>query len=292
VIKVSALDSSRVEISWLSVSGATSYELYQDNVLIQTFNPTTLKYVIVGLDIRVSYNFSLVTVNNELRSAFTEVKNVRTKLLAPTNLVLSSNEISTISYSFDPAKDATNYEIYRSTSLSGSYSLIYTGISVYGSKALITDCDIKINQEYYYKIRSVLRTPEGVLYSDFTPIQSKKSTNRVATMLNGNVTIDFVNLNYTYSSYYIYGYFKITNYTTKPIMVQVRDEIVNDFGFSIIMSANVPPNSSITDSMRLSKSSLANNGSTKINNITMKMMVCYQDYSAFYYTDYFTMIFN
>lgn len=291
ILKAEGTDRSSIQITWDSVNNATAYELYQDNVLIQTFDSTTLSYMVTGLDINLSYNFGLITINNDLRSPLTEIKNVRTKLAAPTNLTLESREISTISYSFDSAKDATGYQVYRSTTLNGPYTLQYEGISYPSMKVLSTACDIIINQEYFYKVRSVLKSNIGVLYSDFTPVQSLKSSYRVASFQNGDLIIDFVNLDYTSSSSVIKGNLKITNKSTSSFNIQLIDEVVNNYDFNINMNINVPANSSMTSFMSISKVSLSSIGYTKVNRIHLKLMVHNIESDTYLYSNEIYLIF-
>ena len=97
--------------------------------------------------------------------------------LTPINLKVSSASCKSINISWDDAKDAQGYEIYRSTALNGFYSMVADV-----SESFFTDTGLTANKAYYYKIRAYAKGKESALYSGYTnavyakPVPSKPET--------------------------------------------------------------------------------------------------------------------
>jgi glucan-binding YG repeat protein len=90
-------------------------------------------------------------------------------ILSPTNLTASSASLSSISISWSSVTGATGYEIYRSTSSTGNYSLI----SNISSTSFI-DTGLTTGVVYYYKVRAYTFVGQAKVYSDFTGVANAK----------------------------------------------------------------------------------------------------------------------
>ncbi len=164
-LKVVSKDASTLVLSWNSIQNATSYEIYQDNVLIDTIN--TLNKEITGLQIGQSYQYKIVTLNGELRSTASSVVTGTPIPRAPIELKMININYNNLSFSWSPVENATSYEVVRSTSLTGTYTLLSTV-----SETQFSDSKALFNTNYYYKVRAIV----GLIKGDFSnSIQAKTS---------------------------------------------------------------------------------------------------------------------
>lgn len=84
--------------------------------------------------------------------------------LSPVNLTAAGNNTSiTLNWS-DRSNNETGFEVYRSTSLNGTYSLLTTTAA---NVASYTDATVTAGTLYYYKVR-VVKTGTPTVYSDYT----------------------------------------------------------------------------------------------------------------------------
>jgi len=178
-IKVVSKDANTLVLSWNSVLNATAYEIYQDNVLIDTVDKNTLTKEVSNLQLGTTYQYKLIALNGELRSSFsTSVTSIPIPA-APTNLSISNPNYNGFTIKWDSVIDSTNYEVWRSTSLTGTYTLLSTI-----NQTEYLDNKANFNTTYYYRVRAIVNNIKGS-YSNIinhkTSLQSPKTIDLVAT---------------------------------------------------------------------------------------------------------------
>ena len=89
-------------------------------------------------------------------------------LAAPTNFVATATGASSVALSWAASSGATSYEVYRSTSLSG----VYTLSAAAGGTSAMDDLPLNVNTTYLYKVRAV--GPSGS--SSFSTVDAATTT--------------------------------------------------------------------------------------------------------------------
>ncbi|NIM50065.1 MAG: hypothetical protein GTN62_06980 [Gemmatimonadales bacterium] len=67
----------------------------------------------------------------------------------PTGLTVGKATTSSLFIDWNPSKGATSYQLYRSTSATGTYSRVYSG-----SNSSYTNTGLSSGTTYYYKVRA------------------------------------------------------------------------------------------------------------------------------------------
>jgi fibronectin type 3 domain-containing protein len=156
VLKVVSKDISTLTLNWSAVPGATSYDLYQDDVLIQTLNSSVLTVDVSSLELGVSYKFKLVALNGELRSAPSiEVTGIPIPG-SVNNFKVSDINFNRISLSWDSVEGADRYDVYQGTSA----TVITSKVGSVTETSFSTTTALNYNTIYYYKVIPV--TANGV----------------------------------------------------------------------------------------------------------------------------------
>ncbi|MBX7152640.1 hypothetical protein K1X84_13445 [bacterium] len=172
---VAASDSEfvdKIRITWTGSPIAQFYEVFR-------FNPVKQEYDPIGSTMNLVYDDS--TIGDPLTAYFYKVRcrnGVRVselsdsdmgylrRLIAPSIIsATDGSDEDKITISWNSVKGVSSYEIYRSGSMDGSYSLItITTDTLYndGTATAITD--------YFYKVRS--RFGAASLFSPYSPIDS------------------------------------------------------------------------------------------------------------------------
>ncbi|HHV65407.1 MAG TPA: hypothetical protein GXX46_10105 [Peptococcaceae bacterium] len=157
-LTATATDTDEISLSWSSVSGATSYTIYRATSSsgtysnIATVNSTSYKNT--GLTANTTYYYKIRAVNSAGQSPDSSSVSATTFSNAapsiPTNLEANPLSSSQIELTWSAASRATSYEIYRSTSYSGTYSKIATVSTTY-----YTNSGLSAGTTYYYQIRAI-----------------------------------------------------------------------------------------------------------------------------------------
>lgn len=88
---------------------------------------------------------------------FSAVASARTAIGAPTTVKAARASPSSIKVSWSAVAGATRYEVWRSTSSGGTYTLVAVTASLYYTNGSLTT-----GKTYYYKVRVVGGQHEGV----------------------------------------------------------------------------------------------------------------------------------
>jgi len=175
---VKAISSSynSINISWSGVIGATGYEIYRSTSSTGTYvsiAATTAKYYNnTGLTTNSTYYYKVKaygTVETEkVYSSYSTV--VSAKLIPSTPINFKASRISSkiVKLTWSGVTGANGYEVYRSTSSTGLYTLLTT-TNLYNTNSSLTTGKI-----YYYKLRSYRTVGATKVYSNWTAVVSAK----------------------------------------------------------------------------------------------------------------------
>ena len=162
---VIADNANSVTISWVSVSGATSYKIYRSSSefgdystvgtatgslntsYTQTHNSySSLEYNQVNPN--TIYYYRVTALNSSKESDKSFAVSVTTPPSTPSNLKINVDSTASITISWGTVSGAVVYSVYRSSSETGDYSKIGTASTgSYTDKNELSD-----NIRYYYKV--------------------------------------------------------------------------------------------------------------------------------------------
>lgn len=148
--------TGKISITWEPIDGAVKYNIYRstskDGTYSRLGSPTDTKYVNTGVEVGKTYYYKVQAIasNEDANSALTAAKS-RTCDLPRPSITLSNVESSgKIAISWKAIDGAVKYQVYRSTSENGTYSLLSTT-----TKTKITNTSATGGKTYWYKVRAV-----------------------------------------------------------------------------------------------------------------------------------------
>lgn len=175
-----ALSSSKIELKWNRVEGAAKYRIYRSTSKdsgfqkLATLSASTVSYRDTGVKAAVSYYYRIVPISAETKEEMTEKQQtIRGKTPAKTVITrLTVKAPTKIKVSWNIAKGANGYQVYRSNSMSGDYTKI---ADIKGADTLnYTDKTVTPGKTYYYKIRSTYTSGGNTGVGSFCdPIKGK-----------------------------------------------------------------------------------------------------------------------
>jgi len=144
--------SSRITISWSSMSDATGYKIYRSlnssDDFTQVGTSASTSYVDTGLSADTYYYYKVAAYNENGTSSQSNYVSAKTTLIpdTPTGVTATGNNIS-ITVSWSSVFGADGYKIYRSTNSSGTFGYIGTT-----TETSYSDEGLSVNTSYYYKV--------------------------------------------------------------------------------------------------------------------------------------------
>jgi len=161
---VAPQDASNKEVTWDS-----------SNMAIATVDST-------GKVTAVSAGTATITVTTKDGNKTASCK-VTVTLPSPTSVKAVSSSYNSIKVSWVAVTGATGYEVYRSTSSTGSYSKVGT---VTGTN--YNNTELTINKTYYYKVRAYKTVGSSKSYSEYSSIVSAKPVLATPTLVKASAT--------------------------------------------------------------------------------------------------------
>ena len=174
-ITLSTVDASgKVKISWAKIANAAKYEVYRatkkDGSYTKIATTTNLSATDTTGKAGTTYFYKIKAVHSNVNasSAYSAAKSRLVKLAQPVVKASNITASGKIHLEWAKVEGATSYLIYRSTSKTGSYKLMWT----------VTDTSynnifqIEAGKTYYYKIKAVMSSNENAT-SIFSEIVSK-----------------------------------------------------------------------------------------------------------------------
>jgi len=183
-LNATSLAFDTIKLGWSGVTGAQGYA-------VETLDPSTNQFVeiadTVSLGITHPDRPTGVTQTYRIRSyrwtGETKVysaysANLLAKAIPATvgSTKATSQSYTSITIQFAPVAGASGYEIFRSSSSTGTY----LGLTTLTDTSF-TNVSLNFNTSYYYKVRAFATTPAGRVYGNFSPVVSAKTALNVPT---------------------------------------------------------------------------------------------------------------
>ena len=162
---------NRLRVQWNAVVGATGYEVWRSTSPSGPFSGIswsgTTSYIDSGLSADKTYYYRIRTVNDSTGDVFYSGFSSNGSAVAFGLGTPSAPSVSPygnkLRVQWNAVTGATGYEIWRSTSPTGSFS----GISWSGTTSY-TDSGLSAGKTYYYRIRAVHDATDVVFYGGFS----------------------------------------------------------------------------------------------------------------------------
>ncbi|OPJ64035.1 fibronectin type III domain-containing protein [Clostridium oryzae] len=176
-VKVIQTSNTGVTMSWEKVQGASGYILYQATssegayklIKTTTEHTSTITGLIPGVNYYYKVRAYITKGNSRVYSDYSTAAVCKTTLAAPSSLEVVSLSYSSANVSWSEVPGATGYELYRSISQNGSYSLITTT-----SSSSYKDTGLAPGKVYYYKVRAYSTIGYSKVYSAFSSVENSQ----------------------------------------------------------------------------------------------------------------------
>lgn len=161
-----------IALTWSSVSAASGYDIYRstsaNGTYVQLSATESTTYVDTDASPSITYYYKIkshLSVGpSYLQSDYTNTISYKFNISAPTGLKATANGRD-MSLSWNAINCVTGYELYRSTSASGTYTLV-------GSPFVNTylNANLAANKKYYYKVRAFVQVGKTKNYGPYSAV--------------------------------------------------------------------------------------------------------------------------
>jgi len=193
-----------INITWSSVPNATGYNIYRSaspsGSYTQIGTSSSVSYTNTGLSSGTTYYYKVSAYNSGGESPQSSYVDVTTRPSMPTGVSANINSAGDINITWSSVPNATGYNIYRSTTSSGTYTKIGTSPTT-----SYIDYNVAAGTTYYYKVSAYNGGGEGP-QSNYDDMTTRPNTPTNVTATSNSET----SINITWSSvqnvtgYYIY----------------------------------------------------------------------------------------
>lgn len=184
-LSATSLAYDTIKLGWSSVAGAQGYAL-------ETLDPSTNRFVEIAdtaspgfthpdrpTGITQTYRIRSYRWSGETKVYSAYSSNLLAKAIPATvgSTKATSQNYTSITIQFAPVAGASGYEIFRSSSSTGTY----LGLTTLTATSF-TNVSLNFNVSYYYKVRAFTTTPTGRVYGSFSPVVFAKTALNVPAM--------------------------------------------------------------------------------------------------------------
>jgi fibronectin type 3 domain-containing protein len=176
-LKAVSFSYNSIKISWGAVTGATGYQIYRATSssgsysLLMTTSSTS--YTNTSLTTGKTYYYKVraykTVESSRAYSSFSSVVSAKPIPSTPASVKAVSASYNSIKISWGVVAGASQYQIYRATSSTGSYSWLMTT-----SSTSYTNTGLTTGKTYYYKVRTYKTVGSSRIYSNFSSVVSTK----------------------------------------------------------------------------------------------------------------------
>ncbi|MFD9130597.1 PHB depolymerase family esterase, partial [Kitasatospora sp. NPDC059571] len=151
-LAVTGTNDTSASLSWNAVSGAASYDVYRNGVLVNTSAVTSTGFTDTGLAAGTTYGYTVAAVDSSgtvgAQSAAVNATTTGTpvQLPAPTGLTVTGTTGTSASLSWNAVSGAASYDVYRNGVLVNTSAVTSTGF---------TDTGLAAGTTYGYTVAAV-----------------------------------------------------------------------------------------------------------------------------------------
>ena len=159
-VSAEPLSTTSIRIAWETVPGdGVSYNIYRSATASGTYSDSIAStannsFTHTGLLPATTHYYKIVAVNNcgksEMSSYASATTNTCLAPAAPANVTASTKSSTSIEISWDVVNTAISYQIYRSTSATGTYSPV--GITTGKESTSYIDENLSTAETFYYRV--------------------------------------------------------------------------------------------------------------------------------------------
>ncbi|MFD3447112.1 leucine-rich repeat protein [Microbacteriaceae bacterium 4G12] len=178
-VKSTSTGYNSISTSWSAATGASGYEVWRATSSTGTYslvNTTTgTSYNNTGLATGTTYYYKVrayvLNGTTKVYSDYSPIVSAKPVPVAPTGVKSTSTGYNSISTSWSTVGGASGYEVWRSTSSTGTYSLAGT---VAGTVLNYNNIGLSTGTTYYYKIRAYRLVGTTKIYGNYSTVVSMK----------------------------------------------------------------------------------------------------------------------
>lgn len=171
-----SLNYNSAKIFWEPVSHASGYQIYRSSEETGTYrwvkSTASTSYTNTGLETGDTYFYKVRAFRHvgteRVFSDFSTIVSANPTLFKPTSLKAATASYNSAKISWKPVSGAVGYQIYRSTSKTGTYRWVKSTAST-----SFTNTGLMTGKTYYYKVRAY-RYEDTRVYGDYTAAVSVK----------------------------------------------------------------------------------------------------------------------
>jgi len=184
-LKAASSSYNSINVNWGAVTGANGYEVYRST-------SNTGNYTLISTNRSASYNNTALTTNSNyyykvrsykmvsnviVYSGYSTAVSAKPIPAAPINSIATQINFKSIKLEWSTVTGSNAYEIFRSTTSTGTYSLLTRTTHLYYNTNSIN------GKTYYYKIRAYRTVGKIRVYSNWTVVTNKTITYTVFNSL-------------------------------------------------------------------------------------------------------------
>jgi uncharacterized protein (TIGR02145 family) len=186
-----------ITVSWSASAGAINYRIYRSEsgndgtyALVYT-SSTAAPYANTGLAMATKYYYRVAAYNAGGEGPMSEAVSETTLSFVPTNVTAAVNSPTSITVSWSAVAGASNYRVYRSTSIDGTYTQVGGSITA----TSYTNTGLTTGTTYYYRVAAYNSSngegPRSEAVSETPRTTPSAPQNFTATPGNGQVVLSW-----------------------------------------------------------------------------------------------------
>jgi uncharacterized protein (TIGR02145 family) len=195
-VTAAANSANGITVSWSASAGAINYRIYRSEsgdadtyALAGTSSATS--YANTGLTMATKYYYRVAAYNAGGEGPMSEAVSETTLPFVPTNVTAAVNSPTSITVSWSAVTGASNYRVYRSTSVNGTYTLVNSP-----SGTSYTNTGLTTGTTYYYRVAAYSSTngegPQSEAVFETPRTTPSVPQSFTATPGNGQVVLSWI----------------------------------------------------------------------------------------------------
>jgi fibronectin type 3 domain-containing protein len=177
LVKAVSSSYNSINISWNAATGATGYEIYRATSSAGTYTliatPSAISYNNIGLITDNTYYYKVrayrLVGTVKVYSDFSTIISAKPVLSVSAISVAARTSSTSIKLTWSGVTGASGYEVYRSTSSTGTYSLVKSTNTLN-----FINTGLKTGATYYYKVRSYRNVGTTKVYSEWRVVKNSR----------------------------------------------------------------------------------------------------------------------